>query len=49
MFSHRAINLKKKLASGAACPGAWLRLPSPEATEVIGDAGLDWVLFDDEH
>lgn len=49
MFNRRAINMKKKLASGAPCPGIWLRLPSPEVTEVIGGAGVDWVLFDDEH
>ena len=49
MFSKRAINMKKKLASGGKCPGAWLRLPSPEIAEIFGGSGLDWVLFDDEH
>jgi 2-keto-3-deoxy-L-rhamnonate aldolase RhmA len=49
MLSKRSINLKKKLAAGVACPGVWLRLPSPTVVEIIGGSGVDWVLMDDEH
>ena len=36
MINPRAINLKKKLAAGNVCPGAWLRLPSAEIAEIMG-------------
>ncbi len=49
MLNTRSIDLKKKLKAGDACPGVWLRLPSPTVTEVIGGSGVDWVLMDDEH
>src|SRR3989304_4928369 len=49
MFNRRAINLKKKLASGGMSSGLWISLPCPTACEVIADAGLDWVVVDAEH
>lgn len=49
MFNKRAINLKKKLASGEFSPGIWIAIPSPTACEVIADAGFDWIVVDAEH
>ena len=49
MLNKRAINLKKKLKAGAFSPGIWVSLPSPTASEVIANAGFDWVIVDAEH
>ena len=35
--------------SGAVCLGTWLFLPSPDVVEIIGLAGLDFVVIDMEH
>ena len=49
MFDKRAINLKKKLKTGAFSPGVWVGLPSPAVCEVIASVGFDWVIVDAEH
>lgn len=41
--------LKKKLYSGQTCLGTWVFLPSPDVVEIIGLAGLDFVVIDMEH
>jgi|CXWL01.1.fsa_nt_gi 2-keto-3-deoxy-L-rhamnonate aldolase RhmA len=41
--------LRKKLAEGRCCVGAWLTLPSPEVAEVMASCGFDWLAVDLEH
>jgi len=41
--------IKEKLYSGEVCLGTWLFLPSPDVVEIVGLAGLDFVVIDMEH
>ena len=41
--------VKKRLASGDAVLGCWLTMASPIAAEVVGLAGYDCVMIDNEH
>jgi 4-hydroxy-2-oxoheptanedioate aldolase len=41
--------LKDKIAGGAPALGCSLMFPSPQAVEMLGYAGFDWVLLDCEH
>ena len=41
--------IKEKLYSGETCLGTWLFLPSPDIVEIVGLAGLDFVIIDMEH
>ena len=41
--------IKEKMYSGNVCLGTWLFLPSPDVVEIIGLAGLDFVVIDMEH
>ena len=41
--------IKDKMKSGDVCLGTWLFLPSPDVVEIIGLAGLDFVVIDMEH
>jgi 2-keto-3-deoxy-L-rhamnonate aldolase RhmA len=41
--------LKKKLRSGGRVFGTWSMLASPSVVNVIGQAGLDFVVIDMEH
>lgn len=41
--------IKDKMLSGNVCLGTWLFLPSPDIVEIIGLAGLDFVVIDMEH
>jgi 2-keto-3-deoxy-L-rhamnonate aldolase RhmA len=43
------IDLKNKWKEGKPSPGMWLRLTDPTVVDLLGDVGLDWVLFDAEH
>ena len=49
MVYKKALQLKKKLASGKLSPGIWSVLPSATVCEVIAAAGFDWVIIDAEH
>jgi 2-dehydro-3-deoxyglucarate aldolase len=40
--------IRAKMKTGATI-GTWLQLPSPEAAEIMGRAGYDWVAVDMEH
>ena len=42
-------HIKDKMKSGNVCLGTWLFLPSPDVVEIIGLAGLDFVVIDMEH
>ncbi len=42
-------NLKKRIKAGETVNGCWLNLGSPNAAEILGHAGFDWVLIDLEH
>ena len=42
-------HIKNKMYSGEVCLGTWLFLPSPDIVEIIGLAGLDFVVIDMEH
>ena len=42
-------HIKDKMYSGNVCLGTWLFLPSPDVVEIIGLAGLDFVVIDMEH
>ena len=42
-------HIKEKMYSGNVCLGTWLFLPSPDIVEIIGLAGLDFVVIDMEH
>lgn len=42
-------HIKEKMYSGNVCLGTWLFLPSPDVVEVVGLAGLDFVVIDMEH
>ena len=41
--------IKEKMYSGDVCLGTWLFLPSPDIVEIVGLAGLDFVVIDMEH
>jgi 4-hydroxy-2-oxoheptanedioate aldolase len=41
--------LKAKLKAGTPCLGAFINFPSPQAVEICGLAGLDFVIIDAEH
>ena len=43
-----AREIRAKMETGATI-GTWLQLPSPEAAEIMGRAGYDWVAVDMEH
>ena len=42
-------NLKKRLKQGETLHGCWLNTGSPLTAEIVGLAGFDWVLIDNEH
>ena len=41
--------LKARLAAGGKCLGTWASLGSPAATEVLAQAGYDFIIIDYEH
>lgn len=41
--------VKRRLRGGEAVVGSFCNLPSPEAVEILGWAGLDFVIIDAEH
>jgi len=41
--------LKEKLKAGTPCLGAFINFPSPQAVEICGLCGLDFVIVDAEH
>ncbi len=41
--------MKARFAAGEAAYGCSVMIPSPQAVEMIGHAGFDWVLIDMEH
>ena len=45
----RANHVLRRLRAGEASLGTWLALPSPEAADVAGTLGLDWLTVDTEH
>ena len=45
----RQNNLKKMLKEGRSCIGAWSVIPSASVANVMGAAGLDFVIIDMEH
>ena len=42
-------SLKQRLVEGEVLHGTWLTMASSTATEIVGQAGFDWVLIDLEH
>jgi 2-keto-3-deoxy-L-rhamnonate aldolase RhmA len=42
-------NLKEKIKSGEVVHGCWINLASTVSTEIVGNAGFDWLLLDLEH
>ena len=42
-------NFKRALQDARPLIGFWSSLASTAATEILGDAGLDWILIDTEH
>ncbi len=42
-------NLKEKIKSGEVVHGCWVNLASTVSTEIVGNAGFDWLLLDLEH
>jgi 4-hydroxy-2-oxoheptanedioate aldolase len=49
MFVYRKNLLKRRLAAGEKVVGCWNSLGSPEVTELLGFAGFDYLLLDQEH
>ncbi|MCW5751199.1 MAG: hypothetical protein KIT81_08625 [Alphaproteobacteria bacterium] len=41
--------MKRKLASGASCIGAWMVTSSADMAEILAYSGLDFLLIDHEH
>lgn len=41
--------LRRRILAGETLFGAWASLDSPASAELLGNAGLDWVLVDLEH
>lgn len=41
--------IRQKLASGRACLGTYVTLPSPEIVEIFGVSGMDYVTIDLQH
>jgi 2-keto-3-deoxy-L-rhamnonate aldolase RhmA len=46
---YRENALKRRLAEGKKCLGAWSMLGSPGATEIMALAGFDFLILDHEH
>jgi 2-dehydro-3-deoxyglucarate aldolase len=42
-------NIKKRLAAGETCIGAWLSQPSAHSAEAMASLGFDWLAVDLEH
>lgn len=45
----RANHVLRRLRAGEVSLGTWMALPSPEAADVAGTLGLDWLTVDTEH
>lgn len=43
------MNLKKRLKNGEVVFGTFVKFPSPQMVELLGYAGLDFVILDMEH
>lgn len=41
--------LKRKMAAGTACLGAWMLTTSPDVAEILAFGGLDFLVLDHEH
>ena len=41
--------VKKKLRDGVPSIGTWVGIGHPEISEMLGNLGLDWIVFDMEH
>ena len=46
---HPGAELRRRIHAGETLFGAWAGLDSPLSAELLGNAGLDWVLVDLEH
>jgi len=49
VLSKRTRAVKKKLAEGGICGGAWIAMASPMAAEIMADTGFDFIVVDAEH
>ncbi|HEX2529438.1 MAG TPA: aldolase/citrate lyase family protein [Geminicoccus sp.] len=45
----RALAFKKKLKDGGTVIGAWVTIPDPSVTEIMGKVGFDYLMIDTEH
>jgi len=45
----RALAFKRKVRSGEVVTGAWVSIPDPAVTEIMGRIGFDFLLYDTEH
>ena len=45
----RALGFKNKVRGGEVVTGAWVSIPDPAVTEIMGRIGFDFLLFDTEH
>jgi len=41
--------VKEKLRNGRPSVGTWMEMGHPEISEIMGNFGFDWVVFDMEH
>ncbi len=48
-MTHGENSLKEAIHSGRLIVGTFAALPAPEAVEIIGQTGFDFVVIDDEH
>ena len=46
LFENKLIT---KLKAGKKTAGAWAQLASPLTTEILSNAGFDWLMIDMEH
>jgi len=46
---HRALEFKRRIRAGEVVTGAWVTIPDPAVTEIMGRIGFDFLLYDTEH
>ncbi|MCH9054001.1 MAG: hypothetical protein IIA72_23615 [Proteobacteria bacterium] len=46
---YRENRLKRQLTDGGKALGCWLQMASPPAAEIVGQAGFDCIIIDNEH
>ena len=49
MNQKKVKNIRNKLTNGQVSVGTWQQIPNGSISEILGQAGYDWVAIDMEH